>query len=66
MPKKDINPRGKANFSLGNDYLDLLETIADDTQIKKSAVLRILIDIGAERLGLEPINKVPKSLAPMG
>lgn len=66
MANEKPNPHGKANFALGPEYLDLLESMAEQTMLKKSAIIRVLLDVGAERLGLEPVNPVPKSLVPAG
>lgn len=60
MAKRKVN---RASFSLEDEYQDLLDRIAKMGRRNKTDELRILIDMRAEDLGLDPITPVPNMSA---
>ncbi|MEM7133472.1 MAG: hypothetical protein AAF702_44660 [Chloroflexota bacterium] len=61
MGRKD-----RVTFSIGEDYINLVDEIAETTRRKKSDVARLALDLLAKQLGLAPVNELPKASTPAG
>jgi RNase P subunit RPR2 len=53
----------RASFSIEDEYVELMKSIAQRRRMSMTALLRLYIDQDAATLGLPPIAPLPKTVA---
>lgn len=62
MPKRP----DQVTWSIGTDYIELINEIAEATRRKKSDVVRLAVDVLAKTLDMDPVEEPPKASTPAG